>query len=182
MVFRIVMTDQEIIQGFLEGKTRVFAEVKRWIEEVVHARTWINEISPDDIVSDSITKVLHNLRSNKFNSSSSLKTYAQTIARNTIIDAVRRHERIKELLQKNPPNTVEGDTPLDALINKEELMIFDRILTLIDTRCRQMWIMVFHEGLSYARIADRINTTEGAVRTRFFRCKEEAIAIKNRLC
>lgn len=75
----------------------------------------------------------------------------------------------------------DGKTPLDIVESEEEIAIFHRVFSLIDERCRELWYMVFTECLPYKEIARRLETTEEAIKTRVFRCKEEAVEIRTRI-
>jgi DNA-directed RNA polymerase specialized sigma24 family protein len=70
---------------------------------------------------------------------------------------------------------------LELLEENEEGVIFVKIFSLIDDRCKQIWHLMFKEQLSYNQIAQRLHMSEGAVKTKVFRCKEEAIRIRNRI-
>ena len=175
------MSDEEIIRGYLEGNTKDYGVIVGWVREVVNTRVWVEGISAEDIVSDTTHKLLLNFRAKKFKYESSLKTYVQRITRYTIIDTIRSYRRTKEYLAEENVHLLRDKNPLEIFESKEEVVIFNRIFSLVDETCRKLWKMNFHDCLSYKDIAKRLNLTEGAVKTKVFRCKEEAIAIKDKI-
>ena len=84
------MSDKEIIQGYLAGNATEYDTIVEWIQEVIRARIWVEKAWIDDVVGDTIEKLLIIFRNNGFQHSSSLKTYVQRVARYTIIDYLRR--------------------------------------------------------------------------------------------
>ena len=169
------------IQGFIDGEEAAHGTVSEWIRSVVSARLWVEGVSAEDVVSDTILKLLLNFRAGRFRNESSLKTYIQRITRFTIINAVRRHEAEQRCLQALQDDAPGGKTPAELTEEKEQARIFSRIFSLIDERCKEIWHLIFKEGLTYREIGRRTGVSEGAVRTRVFRCKEEAIEIRQRI-
>ena len=175
------MSDEEIIRGYLEGNTKDYGVIVGWIREVVNTTLWVEGVAADDIISDTTYKLLVNFRAYRFKYQSSLKTYVQKITRFTIIDTIRSHKRAREYLSGNNLQPLENKSPLDIFEDEEEVTIFNRIFSLINEQCRQLWEMIFHDLLSYKEIAKKLNISEAAVKTKAFRCKEEAIEIRKKI-
>lgn len=176
-----MLSDREIIRGFLQGDTQSVELVQTWIVYVVHARLWTQDIQAEDIVSDTILKLLVNLRDNKFKFESSLKTYAQRIARFTIIDHVRAQRRAREYVKEMSLMSAEQESPARAFENEEEMTLFLRVVSLLPQECRDLWAMIHNEEMSYVEIAERLSLTEGAVKTRVLRCKQRAIVLRKKM-
>lgn len=175
------LNDRQIIRGFLEGNEEEYRIIVGWIDEVIRTCLWNDGILPQEVVSDTSYKLLTNFRSDQFKYNSSLKTYVQRITRFTIIDAVRNRRRAVSLQQQqiDPPD--DASDPLQIMETDEEQHLFDRIVDLLDEKCRKLWILIFDERKNYRQIAEQLRISEGAVKTRMFRCKEEAIAIRKRI-
>ena len=111
----------------------------------------------------------------------SLKTYTQKITQFTIIDVLRGRARIKALLTEQNLEFPDQKNPQDLFEDQEQAMIFQRIFNLMDEKCKQLWRMIFHDMLSYKQVAEKLGVQETTMRTRLFRCKEEAIGIRARI-
>ena len=175
------LLDREIIEGYLAGNEVHHATIAAWVRQVVHARLWLDDISSDDIISDTLLKLVVNFRAKKFKHESSLKTYVQQITRYTLVNTVRNHERAQQYMLETADDPPDVPTPLDIVEEKEKAVIFERIFNLIDERCREIWHMIFNEQLPYKEIGRRLGVTEDTVKGRVFRCKEEAILLQKRI-
>ena len=174
-------SDTEIIQGFLNGEQAAHDRIVGWINSVISTRLWMEGISADDILSDTILKLLLNLRAGEFRHASSLKTYVQKVTRFTIVNAVRRHVRARRYARDAADDPPDARTPLEIAEEEERARMFSRIFSLIDERCREIWHLIFSERLQYGEIGHRLGLSESAIKTRVFRCKEEAIRIRKRI-
>ncbi len=169
------MTDQELIQGFLKGGKREYAQVVNWIAEVVRAKLWTERVAADDVISDTTLKLLMNLRDDTFRLESAFRTYVQRITLYTVVDAWRR---------VRPLSTV-GDhvalydeaTPLSTIEAKERELLFQRVVELLPAKCRRLWVMTFEYDLTSGEIARKLGTSEGSIRTSLSRCKDKATEI-----
>ncbi|MBA4312476.1 MAG: hypothetical protein C0417_07580 [Chlorobiaceae bacterium] len=173
-----IVSDQEIINGFLAGSQDSYRVVSGWITEIIQRFLWSGRIQPDDIRSDTLYKLLVNLRSEQFQHKSTLKAYVQQITRFTLIDAIRRQRRQPSRITNDPP---APENPYTITITEEETIIFNRIWNLIDEKCRQLWTMIFRQKISYQEIAKKEKVKESTIKTRVFRCKEEAINIRKHI-
>ncbi len=172
------LTDLEIKQGYLDGESRAYDIIVRWIHEVVRARAWEERISPNDIVSDATYKLLINLREDKFEGRSSLKTYVQKITKYTIIDHARISKKLRPLQEDSQLTPINGD---DIFEKEENEYILQRVLKLIGEKCRDLWKMIFFEELPYKKIAEINHISEENVKIRAHRCMKKAREIKDRI-
>jgi RNA polymerase sigma factor (sigma-70 family) len=175
------LTDEEIIQKYLEGSEKGYNTVVSWMGEVVKNHVWIAAIVPDDVISDASEKLLNNLRNNKFKFESSLKTYVQRLTRYTIIDLVRSYKRAEQLLREGNIYLDDVMTPHEIYENTEEAFLFDRVFTLMSEKCRELWTMILAHKLTYSAIGAKYGKTEAAIKSKVGRCKEEAMEIYTKL-
>jgi RNA polymerase sigma-70 factor, ECF subfamily len=164
------LTDQELIRGFLDGGKTEHDLVREWISSMVETRLWDGRISPDDVISDTVLKVLLNLRDDSFRLESSLKTYVQRIALYTLVDAGRRERRHDPMAEDTA--TIESETPHTRLEDAEERELIDRAISILPESCRKLLAMVLLEGMRYKDIAAQLSSSEGAIKTRFSRCRD----------
>ena len=167
------MTDPDRIEGFLAGAQPYYDEILQWITVVVRSRLWTDHVDADDVIADTVTRLLTALRDGEFRSSSSLKTYVQQVTLYTLIDATRRQKRFVALDAGHDPPDL--DTPYAYLAAKEEAALIERAVSLLPEGCRTLFLLVLEDGLSCRAIAERLGTSEGAVKTRLSRCREKAM-------
>ena len=174
-------SDTDIIQGFLRGKKDDYAIIVGWVKEVVNRVLWTDGVANEDVVSDTVYELLLGLRDGKFRYSSSLKTYIQTVTRNKSIDAIRSRKRARKYSYLACKETKDFDEIPDLFKDEDEFYLVDRIVSLTDPKCLNLWKMICIENLGYKEIARRTGLTEGAVKTRVSRCKEKALVIRSTL-
>jgi RNA polymerase sigma factor (sigma-70 family) len=174
---REVLSDEEIINDYLAGARGAFNLVTDWIRAVVHRRASTDGISGEDIIADARVKVFLNLKSGSFKFDAPLKSYVQAIAQYTIADTFRDRERARKYTARLYYESPQHFDPTDEIIHEDQLQYLLRVMNTLGDECRQIWEMVFREGLTYKDIAARMNMTEGAARVKAFRCKEDAIGL-----
>jgi RNA polymerase sigma factor (sigma-70 family) len=174
----IISTDKDIIDGFLDGNQICYHVITGWIDEIIQRILWSDSIHPDDIRSDTLYKLLLNFRSEQFQHKSTLKAYVQQVTRFTLIDAIRRQKRQPCRITNDPP---ASENPYTITITEEEKIIFGRVWNLIDDKCKELWTMIFDKRMHYSKIAVLQNVKESTIKTRVFRCKEEAINIRKHI-
>lgn len=168
-------TDQDRIQGFLAGQQPQFDEIHEWITVVVRSRLWTDHIDADDVIADTLARLLTALRDGEFKADASLKTYVQQITLYTLIDATRRQKRFVVLDSAVDPPDFE--TPHHELEVKDELARIARAIASLPEGCRTLFTFVLEDRLSCREIARRIGISEGAVKTRLSRCRQKAVTL-----
>jgi RNA polymerase sigma factor (sigma-70 family) len=171
------VSDQDVIEGFLAGRAKAHAIVMDWITAVVKCLAHHERLSTDDIVGDTLEKLVHVFRDGTFKGESTLKTFVQRITKYTLVDAARRPDVIRtDPLPDHFDVGTDGNPDIIAE-EVEEKSIYQRMMGMISKSCRDLWKMIFVENKTYKQIAIELGTTEGAVKVRVFRCKEEATKI-----
>jgi RNA polymerase sigma factor (sigma-70 family) len=175
------LSDQDVIEGFLAGKSKPYAIVSDWIKAVVNYLAHHERLSADDIIGDTLEKLIRLFREEAFKGESSLKTYVQRITKYTIVDAARR--TVVTRTDPIPDNfDVAADGDPEVLAEEAETKtIYQRMLERISAGCRDIWKKIFVEEKTYKQIAAELGISEGAVKVRVFRCKDEATKIVEKL-
>lgn len=120
------MTDQELVKKLIEGEEKALYELyslyRKPLYHFIYRRIRDEAVS-DEILQEVFVNVLESLRDFRFQSS--IKTFIYTIARNKVIDHIRRKKIKKVLLSALPEYVVEGLTQVDLNeeIEKKELQV-----------------------------------------------------------
>jgi RNA polymerase sigma factor (sigma-70 family) len=170
--------DQELIRGFLEGIPADHATISQWAREVVVHVLNFNPSLQEDAVCDTMFDLLQALRDGRFRGHAMLKTYVQQIARYKCVDIIRSMKRARLCLDRARNEFAVAEDPTEPVDGEREYYLVDRVVSLTDPRCIELWKMICLEGITYKEIARRIGLTEGAVKTRVSRCREKALEIR----
>lgn len=176
---KLDLTDQELIQGFLNGGKKEYNQVVSWITAVIRSKLWSERVAADDVISDTTLKLLVNLREDSFRLDSTLKTYVQRITLYTLVDASRRVKRLDPLNNEAP--FAEQSNPHSVMEEDERQRLFQRVVGMLPEKCRQLWVMAFEDGLKSVEIAKKIGSSDGAVRTSLSRCRDHASEILGKI-
>ena len=173
------MTDSDRIRGFLSGTRPQYDEIVGWITVVVRSHLWEEHVPAEDVIADTVAKLLVALRNGAFRADASLKTYVQQITLYTLVDATRRQRRYVAL--DATADVCTPGTPLTDLEAREDHARIERALAMLPDNCRELFLLVLEEKLRCREIADRLGTTEGAIKTRLSRCRHKAKELMERM-
>lgn len=176
--------DQEnqdkLIEGYIKGEAREFFIITGWIEKVVHNFNWGLKAYSEDIIQDVRLKIYVNLKQNRFQNASLLKTYVYRIAKYTCIDFLRKSYKQQVTTNNDLIGHVEEDDAFHGMIKKEKEKIVQIILEELAVMCRETLQLVFVERLSYGEISALLNIAEGTVKSRVSRCIGKALQLKEK--
>ena len=138
----------------------------------------------EEVASDVFVKVWQKLNKNKWNpEKGSFQAWLNMVARNTIIDAIRKRNRIREHPLSGSPDDEEQPLsqyedpdadPEQELEAAEAQQILESALEQVTKpNHRIAWMLRHLEGYSIAEIARILNRKEGTVKIWIFRCTEE---------
>jgi RNA polymerase sigma-70 factor (ECF subfamily) len=128
--------------------------------------------APVDVREDCIQEVWEHLVSGNWrvlqswNGSGALASYVMAVARNLVVDRLRRMGRAPlpiDELPEGAPQIVDANNPEGTIIDAERAACVQRARTLL-SQTHQEVIRLRHEmGLKHREIAERLNTTIGSV-------------------
>ncbi len=137
----------------------------------------------EEVSLDVFTKVWQKLQSDKWDpKKGSFQAWLNVLAKHTIIDAIRRRDRIRESLltleeQDDLPLNEYEDArpgPDKNIIAKEAQEILENALEQVTKpNHRIAWILRHLEGCSVAEISRILNRKDGTVKIWIFRCGQE---------
>jgi RNA polymerase sigma-70 factor (ECF subfamily) len=110
----------------------------------------------------------------KFKGKASLKTWFFAIARNVYLKHLREKNRVV-ILPLVEQALKETDSPLEILVEKEELKKFQQVLEKLPENFRTIIILREYEQFSYEEIATIFGQTVNWARVTFFRAKKQLV-------
>ncbi len=177
----IERTDEELVQETLDGRreafqllverhqSRVFGLVRHYLRSGAEV---------EDLVQDTFLKAFSKLST--FQSNSSFYTWLYRIAKNSVLDHLKRKGRSPIVAMEDPEDNLGGmgegrSTGLpapDAAMMKHEISAVTRaVLEELPDIFRDVLILRELEGLSYQEIAETLEVSIGTVESRIFRAR-----------
>ena len=169
-VRRSALEDNELVARTLAGDVRSYEELVRRYERLVgrvvysYAR---REISVEDLVQETFLRAYDRLET--FNPDYRFKTWLLAIANNLGVDTLRRR---RELVEFNPEThaPVSRSPEAEAVDADRSRGVREAIATLPETYGVPL-VLRYSEDLSYAEIAEILDITIPAVKSRLFRAR-----------
>jgi RNA polymerase sigma-70 factor, ECF subfamily len=169
-------TDQELIKGFIHGnhqcleeiiqrhKNRVFSYIVMLVKDKQLA---------DDIFQDTFVKVIHKLKSGKYNEEGKFLQWVMRIAHNMTIDHFRKEKRFNTVNENDEYdifNTIKSfDLPYEHAVIKEQINEeLRQLVEQLPREQRDVLKMRHYMDMSFKEIAEEtdvsINTALGRMR------------------
>ncbi len=167
----------EWVQAAMEGDQDAFAELVYAYQDSVYNlcyRMLSERTEAEDAAQEAFLRAYLNLQ--RYDPARSFKTWLLTIASNHCIDRLRRR-RLKWLsIEDDPlPNlTLSSDEPEpeDETVLREQSAEIQTILSTLNPDYRAAVILRYWYDYSYSEIADILDTTESAIKSRLFRARQ----------
>ncbi len=112
-------------------------------------------VTAEEVVQETIVRVLSALRDGRLNDLAKLAAYAHSVARNVIADEYRSRARSSSLRSRLGQQANDPPGALETLISADERTRLRFALRGLSGRDRQILRLSFEEGLSCAEIARR---------------------------
>jgi RNA polymerase sigma-70 factor (ECF subfamily) len=171
-----VLNDQELVHSYLQGNEKAFelllSRHKRKVWSHIYLLVRDRELT-EDLFQEAFIKVVHTLKSGKYNEEGKFLPWAMRIAHNLVIDHFRRVKKMP-LVRSNDDHDVfathaqPGKNVEQRMVN---LQIDEDVRKLIDhlpNEQREVVMMRTYLGMSFKEIAEHtevsINTALGRMR------------------
>jgi RNA polymerase sigma-70 factor, ECF subfamily len=170
-VRRETLEDNDLVLRTLDGDVRSYEELVRRYERLVgrvlypYAR---REISVEDLVQETFLRAYDRLET--FNPDYRFKTWLLAIANNLGVDTLRRR---REIVEFNPEMhaPVVRSPEAEALDADRSRGVQEAVATLPEAYGVPL-VLRYSEGMSYAEIAEVLDITVPAVKSRLFRARK----------
>jgi RNA polymerase sigma-70 factor (ECF subfamily) len=171
-----VFNDQELVRAYLEGNEKAFETLlhrhKRKVWSHIYLMVRDREVT-EDLFQEAFIKVVHTLKTGKYNEEGKFLPWVMRIAHNLVIDHFRRNKKMP-LVRSNDDHDVfatlsqPGKNVEQRMVN---VQIDEDVRKLIDhlpEEQREVVVMRTYLGMSFKEIADQtdvsINTALGRMR------------------
>ncbi len=174
--------DEKLIQEIRSGNKRkieyavetLFEQNWSRVEKIVRIGGG-SETEVRTILHDAILEVLSKIRRGAYDAEkASLQTLLYSIAKYKWLNELKRFHRISNSESKLNENSALQKNPIEEeIFTQEEREKMVRALKQLDPSCRRLFQMKYLDGISLRIIAQRLETSEDAVKQRHKRCKDK---------
>jgi RNA polymerase sigma-70 factor (ECF subfamily) len=161
------------IAAFLCGEPEIHAEVRASIRGVVRSFQFRGRDAERDLVQEAVSRIVQNLTGGRFRGDSSLRTYAQQVAKYVCLEHIRRQRAEVRLDFEAFPSEARWSGPEEALLLEEEHARNMQAFAALPAESRQLLRLLFVEGLTYGEAGRRLGLTESAIKSRVHRLRVE---------
>ncbi len=174
-------SDSLWVQRTLAGETQAFGElVRRYERDVFNlAYRMLNDWrEAEDAAQEAFLRAYAHL--DRYDQRRSFKTWLLSIASNHCIDRLRRRRltmlSLDEPLPPHPALTSNSPDPEEATLANERSAQVQKLLAELSPDYRLAVILRYWYDYSYAEIAEMLQTTESAIKSRLFRARQTLAA------
>lgn len=165
------------VQRTLDGDPQAFGELVQLYERDVFnlAYRMLNERGEaEDAAQEAFLRAYANL--DRYDQNRSFKTWLLSITSNHCIDRIRRRRllwlSLEEPLPPHPALTSDMPGPEQAMLTSERNLLVQELLDELSPDYRLAVVLRYWYELSYAEIAEMLDTTESAIKSRLFRARQ----------
>jgi len=120
-----------------------------------------------------VSRVVQNLSGGQFRGESSLRTYAQQLAKYVCLEHIRRQRAEVRLDFESVPSEARWSEPEETLLREEEHARNMQAFAALPAESRELLRLLFVDGLSYVEAGRRLGLSETAVKSRVHRLRAE---------
>ncbi|MGH9870828.1 MAG: RNA polymerase sigma factor [Candidatus Polarisedimenticolia bacterium] len=159
------------LERFLSNDAAAVEEIRGVIEGVVRAFHVGHDQAPD-LIQEALTRLTAALREERFQGASSLKTYAQSVAKYTCLEFRRSRRQDTSLNPDSVPSSAHWSAPDRAVLDIEEHRKGLEAFASLPEETRRLFLLIFIEELSYREVSARLGISEGATKSRIRRLRD----------
>lgn len=172
--------EQVLIQQALDGDMQAFEELIKLYQQPIFNLAYRMLGDPqeaEDAAQETFIRAFLNLQKN-YDPSRSFKTWLFSIGSNHCIDRLRKRRltwvSIDEPLPPHPAlMSHDTEDPEQQLMSQERSQLIQHMLSNLPPDYRAAVILRYWYDLSYTEIAEALDTTESAIKSRLFRARQQ---------
>ncbi|ANM29342.1 hypothetical protein ABI59_06650 [Acidobacteria bacterium Mor1] len=163
------------LEQFRLGSDEAVNTVRGWVSAVVHGGRW-RLPDAEGMVQDVLLILLDLVRRDKVRDAQAFQRFVYNTAKNQCIKAYYRARRREDHEEPESEFDAAGadPDPHDRLERQEQFWLTAYIFQRLSEACRELWTLVYYEGLSAEETGQRLGIHSGNVRVRVHRCLERA--------
>ena len=179
-VFFKKYSDEEILQGILEGKDdKVLAYLYKETLPMVKKYILNNQGSLDeakDVFQDAVIRFYNAVKTGTFKEKCSVSSFVFGISKNLWINAAKRKERFtghteSEFVQ-------DSVNLLEDIISEEKILAVNQLLDKVGNTCAQLLRYSVYDNLSMREICEKMGfRSEDVAKTNNYRCKQKMMKL-----
>lgn len=167
----------ELVASILAGNQEAFGELVELYQRPVYNLTYrmLGEAGEaEDAAQEAFLRAYQHL--DRYDNTRPFKTWLLSIASNYCIDRLRKRRltwlSIEEPLPPHPSLTSAEGEPEDAALSGERHAAIQALLTELAPEYRAAVVLRYWYDMSYTEIAEMLDTTESAIKSRLFRARQ----------
>ena len=172
-----VEPDRLLVEQSRAGDQLAYGELVRLHQNAVYnlAYRMLGErVEAEDAAQETFLRAYSHL--DRYDANRPFRTWLLSIASNHCIDRLRKRRltwlSIDEPLPPHPALNSDEIEPEEAVISNERSAAIQAMLSELSPEYRVVVILRYWNDLSYAEIAEILNTTESAIKSRLFRARQ----------
>ncbi len=172
-----MIDDQTLVAKVLSGDQQAFADLVESYQQHVYNLTYrmLNNVGEaEDAAQETFLRAYQHL--DRYDPERSFKTWILSIASNHCIDRIRKRRMtllsIDEPLPPHPELVSKTTGPEESLLMDERNALIQDLLEELPNDYRAAVILRYWYDMSYTEIAETLETTESAIKSRLFRARQ----------
>lgn len=170
-------TDHELVARTLKGEQQAFAELVEAYQTSVFNLTYRmlgNRGEAEDAAQEAFLRAYQHLK--RYDPTRPFKTWLLSIASNYCIDRLRKRRltwlSIDEPLPPHPALNSDEPNPERAAVLNEREQAMQNLLAELAPDYRAAVVLKYWYDMSYVEIAETLDTTESAIKSRLYRARQ----------
>lgn len=161
-----------LVRGFLRGEMEATRRVAAVVRRVVSDRGYYIPFDErEDVVQQVLLDTYRAITRPGFTLEKEFVSFVRSISCRRCVDWMRRQRPTAALTL---PVADDRANPHEQLTEKETIELGRRVLLGLSERCQDLIRLRIKKSLSYQDIAGQLNSSEGAVRNRMYKCLQHA--------
>ncbi len=181
----VARSDEELVRRSQQDDERAFGELVGRYESKVYSlalRMLRNPEDAEDVLQDTFLRAYRGIKA--FQGNSTFSTWIYRIAANSALMRLRKKQlptvSIEDADERETPVTIVDwkPGPVEQLLTKETLQAMDEAIEALPPEFRQVFVLRDVEELSNAEVAEILDLSVAAVKSRLHRAR---LKVRNRL-
>lgn len=173
------ITDAQLVKRVLEGDAKAFEDLFHRYQALVYRQAWSlvgNHEQAEDMVQEVFTTAYQNL--DRLRDPVAIGKWLCTITRNRCINMLRK-KKVKtiSLDRLSEVGFEPAMPPAEEDLNSEQMALIRQLLSKLPLAYQEIVHLRYNQDFSYQKLADYLDISMGAVKSRLFHARQALIAL-----